>query len=81
MTGKEYARVRRTADRDSDSYGKRNDDGKARFAVGAGDTKTVRVRLNARGRRTARGLPSLGVVATARLRSGVVSANVTITRP
>jgi hypothetical protein len=63
------------AARGAKSYGKR------RFAIAAGATKTVRVRLNAAGRREARGLASVALTASARIGTRTVATDVTVTRP
>ena len=54
--------------------------GKHRFSIRPGETKPVRVRLNAAGRRKVRGLASVTVLATAHLGTRVVTADVALTR-
>jgi hypothetical protein len=54
--------------------------GKKRFSIGAGQTKTLRMRLNAAGRRKVRDVPSVLLVATARVAGQSVAAGVQLSR-
>jgi hypothetical protein len=55
--------------------------GSVRFKIRPGATKTVKVHLNAAGKKTVRRQSRVILVATAKVGATVVSANVELTRP